>query len=164
MTNRNCKYTERVQLESRTHLGKLEKRKDALLRLKEIKEYQENIQKVKNNIQEKTGNEYFHDISKYKFENGNFIKVSIDLNVLKKNLLLINNEITRAEKKIKKYIVKPSGKHIYFDKQVSSDCKLTETIDFDKNNNILKKYTNYIQKLRNTRNEILQKIENCKNK
>ncbi|TBU04672.1 hypothetical protein CWI36_0729p0020 [Hamiltosporidium magnivora] len=164
MTNRNCKYTERVQLESRTHLGKLEKRKDALLRLKEIKEYQENIQKVKNYIQEKTGNEYFHDINKYKVENGNFIKVSIDLNVLKKNLLLINNEITRAEKKIKKYIVKPSGKHIYFDKQVSSDCKLTETIDFDKNSNILKKYTNYIQKLRNTRNEILQKIENCKNK
>jgi hypothetical protein len=75
---------------------------------------------------------------------------------------MIDSEIYRAEKKMKKYYCKPGGIHIRFDGDCTENSNGFEDFDFDKSEAIHSKYESYVQSLKETREEVLKLLSSSK--
>lgn len=153
---RNKVYKERKQPKDRLKYGKLEKKKELVKRLAKINKQRDDINKAKEEIRNKTGQEYFFGYYSVKKDNGCVYRTEdSSIDELKKMKVYIDSEIHRSEKKIEKCIPRPTNVHIKFE----SDNEANEDLfDFEKNEKMRQEFVEYINQLKEKRKEVLDRI------
>ncbi|KAM0674312.1 hypothetical protein GVAV_002389 [Gurleya vavrai] len=109
----NFTYKSRKQPESRSHLGPLESKKEALQRLNEIKKTNEKLSNLKTEVETQTGDEFFFAMQ----------RKNEKLDTFEKDLLYLEWEMRRVKQKMNK---KSEGVHLRFDKNETLECKKEE--------------------------------------
>lgn len=155
-------YKERTQPKSRRKYGKLEKKKDLVKRLAKINKQKDEIKKAREEIRNKSGQEYFFGYHSVRKDGCSVYRVDKPtLEELGKIKAYIDNEIQRSKMKLEKYIPTPSGTHIRFEEDGSE--KDTEIV-FGKNEEIRKEFERYMEELVMKRKEVLEKMDKLKDK
>lgn len=150
------KYYERKQLKHRKKHGKVEKRSELIERLKRKKEEKEQLRRAKEEIENKSGKEYYFKYNSVKKDE--LVEVIRDTqeDLVKKNVF-IDKEIDRVEKKLKEFIVKIKPNKIVFDEDgqaIKQECESFASKDSDE----MVEYKEYLKKLLETKNKIMKQL------
>lgn len=161
----DSKYKRHVP-KNRRNAEILERKEGALLRLKRLRERSEKIKKVEKDVFFQTGDEYFFKIYSTYTKNGKlYRKTKIDSKALKKDLLYINFEIKRSEKRLQKHLCEPEGVHIRFEdftEKVHQQVAKDDLIDHRKTELERSTWTEYIKKLQTCKAEIHKRLIKAK--
>ncbi|ELQ76424.1 hypothetical protein THOM_0611 [Trachipleistophora hominis] len=138
-----------------------ESKHDAIARLKLKKDRTNKIKELKEEIHFKTGNEYFFKMNSLRQENDKLVRISkFDLAESKRQVIGLNFEIIRMEKKLQKTIpVFKPAKIVFNDglEGVKVQCKQGLRPDKEK----LTMYNDYLDRLYKTKRQIEKQIENA---
>lgn len=150
------KYYERKQLKHRKKHGKVEKRSELIERLKRKKEEKEQLRRAKEEIENKSGKEYYFKYNSVKKDE--LVEVIRDTqeDLVKKNVF-IDKEIDRVEKKLKEFIVKIKPNKIVFDEDgqaIKQECESFASKDSDE----MVEYKEYLKQLLETKNKIMKQL------
>ncbi|KAG0441519.1 U3 small nucleolar RNA-associated protein 11 [Dictyocoela muelleri] len=149
------RYRPRQQPLHRRHLGKFESKKEARDRLKKIKEEKEQLKLIKEEIENKNMNEYHFIMHSVKNNSGELIRSNIyykgAMNETKRELLYLDFEINRVENKLMKIMPSCVMKKI----NLESGEVLETTVD----NGEYDVYSEYLDKLKKSKNEVLKRID-----
>ncbi|EJW02682.1 hypothetical protein EDEG_02914, partial [Edhazardia aedis USNM 41457] len=168
MTHYN--YKEREQKPERLYLGKLEKHKEAVSRLRETGRIKRETKKLKRIVMSQTGKEFFFKMQNARKRENEIIKLDKSLidnpkwNQIKKkqkatSMLLtteeklalnnIDSEICVIKKKMENILLKPITNRIVYDEDGNAITANVDDniIDFDKNESVHRKYKEYYDNL-----------------
>ncbi|ADM12270.1 uncharacterized protein Eint_091420 [Encephalitozoon intestinalis ATCC 50506] len=155
-------YRERRQPKNRRMYGRLEKKKDLVKRLSKIGKQKEEIRRAKEEIKNKSGQEYFFGYYSVERNGANIYKIDRPtLEELRKMKAYVDNEIQRSRMKLERYIPRPCGTHIKFEEDSSS--KNDTDIGFEHNEETRKEFEKYLEDLIGKRREIQERIDELKN-
>lgn len=144
---------------SRNRSKNFESRKDALLRLKNRKEELKIALDLKEEIHFKTGNEFSYKMHSIKVKNDQMTKIKkIDGENAKREIVKINFEIIRIEKKLGKMNPIYKTTRIKFGKDNSSK-KITQEQELKADCKKVIAYQEYIEKLIKAKQKLQTKIK-----
>jgi U3 small nucleolar RNA-associated protein 11 len=154
-------YRTRKQVEHRKQYGRVEKRKELVARLAKIKEQKKEIRAAKEEIRNKSGQEYFFAYNSLRKENGKVCRVELpSADELRKTRVYIDSEITRYERKMQGFMARPLNKHIRFDGEETPNEDL---FDYERGEKERAECRGYIDALRCKRAEVCRMLEEVEN-
>lgn len=128
------RYKNRKQPENRRHLGELETNKECKERLKIIKKENENLEKLKKEMNAQTGTEFYFGMHKKELKHKNY----------EKEQQYIEWEIRRIKKKLNE---KSKGIHIKFE----NDRETQGNVESKAESETTMKLKEYLDELRNVK-------------
>lgn len=163
-------YKKRPQPNSRKHLGELESRKEALQRLKNIKKEKEEIDTLKNEAAAQNDNEFLFSFytkpGNKKINKINTNKLNLfdsETNNSSNDILYVESEICRVERKLRNVMCNAKGKHIRFNQDFNEDENSIKDLS-EKDEVVFKegedveKYRKYLVDLKKTKEKLLNKF------
>lgn len=126
-------------------------------RLARINKQQADIREAKEEMRNRTGQEYFFGYhSVQKGERGVYKTDDPTIEELYRTKVYIDSEIHRCEKRMERYIPRPTNVHVKFE---SDSGESEELFDFDRNERMRREFGEYIEQLISKRSEVVRRMD-----